>query len=84
MPDNRRNPVPGGTYVFIANLLNRASDLEVARIDVLREAVRTTRAQAPFHIRHGALSGRLDRREGVGGGRGTKVMIRMAARMNRR
>jgi len=50
MPDNRRNPVSGGTYIFTANLLNRASDLEVARIDVLREAVRTTRAQAPFHI----------------------------------
>jgi putative transposase len=50
MPDYRRNRVPGGTYFFTANLLNRASDLLVARIEMLREAVRATRAQAPFHI----------------------------------
>jgi hypothetical protein len=34
MPDYRRNRVPGGTYFFTANLLNRASDLLVARIDL--------------------------------------------------
>ena len=50
MPDYRRNRVPGGTYFFTANLLNRASDLLVARIEVLRAAVQTTRARAPFHI----------------------------------
>jgi putative transposase len=50
MPDYRRNRVPGGTYFFTANLLNRTSDLLVAGIEVLRAAVRNTRAQAPFHI----------------------------------
>ncbi len=50
MPDYRRNQVPGGTYFFTANLLNRASDLLVARIDALRAAVSTARAHAPFHI----------------------------------
>jgi putative transposase len=50
MPDYRRNRVPGGTYFFTANLLNRTSDLLVARIEVLRAAVQTTRAHAAFHI----------------------------------
>jgi putative transposase len=50
MPDYRRNRVPGGTFFFTANLLNRTSNLLVARIEVLRAAVQTTRAHAPFHI----------------------------------
>jgi len=50
MPDYRRNTVPGGTYFFTANLLNRKSNLLVTRIDALRTAVQITRAQAPFHI----------------------------------
>jgi putative transposase len=50
LPDYRRNRVPGGTYFFTANLLNRASDRLVTRIEVLRAAVQTTRAHAPFHI----------------------------------
>jgi len=50
MPDYRRNRVPGGTYFFTVNLLDRNSSVLVEQIDVLREAVRTVRAQAPFHI----------------------------------
>ncbi len=50
MPDYRRNRVPGGTWFFTANLLDRGSDLLVARIDELRSAVRNVRIRAPFHI----------------------------------
>ncbi len=50
MPDYRRNRVPGGTFFFTANLLDRRSDLLVEQIDALREAVRRVRARTPFHI----------------------------------
>ena len=50
MTDYRRNRVPGGTYFFTVNLLDRHSDLLVRHIDTLREAVRERRARAPFHI----------------------------------
>ena len=50
MPDYHRNRVPGGTFFFTANLLDRRSDLLVTQIDPLREAVRQVRARAPFHI----------------------------------
>jgi putative transposase len=50
MPDYRRNRIPGGTFFFTVNLLDRRSDLLVTRIDALREAVRRVRARAPFHI----------------------------------
>src|SRR5207245_4988833 len=50
MPDYRRNRVPGGTFFFTVNLLDRRSNLLVARIDALRDAVRQVRARAPFHI----------------------------------
>ena len=50
MPDYRRNRVPGGTFFFTVNLLDRRSDLLVAQIDILRDAVRRVRARAPFHI----------------------------------
>ncbi|MBV8398555.1 MAG: transposase [Acetobacteraceae bacterium] len=50
MPDYRRNRVPGGTFFFTVNLLDRRSDLLVARIDILRDAVRRVRARAPFLI----------------------------------
>jgi putative transposase len=50
MPEYRRNRVPGGTFFFTLNLLDRRSDLLVARVDVLREAVRRTRLRSPFHI----------------------------------
>jgi putative transposase len=50
MPDYRRNRVPGGTFFFTVNLLDRRSNLLVAQIDALRDAVRQVRARAPFHI----------------------------------
>ena len=50
MPDYRRNRVPGGTYFFTVNLLERGSCLLVEHIDAFREAVRQLRARRPFHI----------------------------------
>jgi putative transposase len=50
MPDYRRDRVPGGTFFFTVNLLDRRSDLLVTQIDLLRDAVRRVRARAPFHI----------------------------------
>jgi putative transposase len=50
MPDYRRNRVPGGTYVFTINLRDRRSDLLVAEIAAVRDAVRTELARRPFHI----------------------------------
>jgi putative transposase len=46
MPDYRRNRVPGGTYFFTVNLLDRSSRVLVTHTDVLREA----HARAPCHI----------------------------------
>jgi putative transposase len=50
MPDYRRNRVPGGTYFFTVNLLERSSTLLVSHVETLREAVRKVRATRPFHI----------------------------------
>ena len=50
MPDYRRNRVPGGTYFFTVNLLERKSDLLVRHIGVLREAIKQVRRSRPFHI----------------------------------
>ncbi len=50
MPDYRRNRVPGGTYFFTVNLLDRSSSLLVEHIAIFREAVRHVRAKRPFHI----------------------------------
>jgi putative transposase len=50
MPDCRCLLVPGGTYFFTINLLERRSDLLVRHIDTLREAVRRTRRERPFRI----------------------------------
>lgn len=50
MPDYRRFRVPGGTYFFAVNLLERRQDLLVRHIDDLRDAVRATKGQRPFHI----------------------------------
>lgn len=46
----RRARVPGATYFFTVNLLNRRSDLLTRHIDLLRETVRATRSRHPFHI----------------------------------
>jgi putative transposase len=50
MPDYRRNRIPGATYFFTVNLLDRRSDLLATQIDALRQAVRITRGRSPFHI----------------------------------
>ena len=50
MPDYRRNRVPGGTYFFTVNLLDRRSDLLVTQIGLLRASVRRVRQLMPFHI----------------------------------
>ena len=50
MPNYRRNRVPGGTYFFTVNLLERKLALLVEHIDDLREAVRVVRGTQPFHI----------------------------------
>jgi putative transposase len=50
MPDYRRNRVPGGTFFFTVNLLDRRSDMLVTQIGILRDAVRRVRARAPFRI----------------------------------
>ena len=50
MPDYRRHRVPGGTYFFTVNLLDRHCDLLIAEIESLRAAVRQTRSRLPFHI----------------------------------
>jgi len=50
MPNYRRYRVPGGTYFFTINLLDRRSDLLVTHIEVLRQAGREMRVGRPFHI----------------------------------
>ena len=51
MPNYRRNRVPGGTYFFTVNLLERKLSLLTDHIDALRTAVRQVRAKKlPFHI----------------------------------
>ena len=42
--------MPGGTYFFTINLLDRQADYLTRHIHVLREAVRRTRRERPFHI----------------------------------
>jgi putative transposase len=50
MPDYRRHRIPGGTYFFTVNLLERRGDLLIRHIALLRTAVRTVRRAHPFHI----------------------------------
>jgi putative transposase len=50
MPDYRRNRVPGATYFFTVNLLDRRSNLLVTEINALRQAVRQSLTKSPFHI----------------------------------
>jgi REP-associated tyrosine transposase len=50
MPEYRRNRLPGATYFFTVNLLDRRSDLLVTHIDRLREAIRVARRRRPFTI----------------------------------
>ena len=55
MPDYRRNRVPGGTYFFTVNLLDRNSRLLVENIELLRASVRRMRVLMPFHIDAGVV-----------------------------
>lgn len=50
MPDYRRYRVPGGTYFFTVNLLERRLDTLVRHVAELREAVRKTKRERPFHL----------------------------------
>ena len=50
MPNYRRLRVPGGTYFFTVNLLDRRSRLLVDHIGLLREAFRETRRVRPFDV----------------------------------
>jgi hypothetical protein len=50
MSNYRSYRVPGGTYFFTVNLLERRQDTLVRHIDVLREAIRKTRKERPFLI----------------------------------
>jgi putative transposase len=51
MPRYRRAFIPGGTWFFTVNLLERHNnDLLVREIDLLRETVRRVRHKHPFHI----------------------------------
>jgi len=50
MPNYRRAVVPGGSYFFTVNLLDRTSRLLVEHIDSLRTAVIETRKVFPFVI----------------------------------
>lgn len=51
MPNYRRFRVPGGTYFFTVNLLERyPNDLLVRHIGHLREAVQKVKQDFPFHI----------------------------------
>ncbi len=51
MPDYRRYRVPGGTYFFTVNLLERSpNNLPVRHIGLLRSVVRDVRAKRPFII----------------------------------
>lgn len=50
MSTYRRNRVPGGTYFFTVNLLERKSALLTEHIVELRESVRIVRKKQPFHI----------------------------------
>jgi putative transposase len=50
MQGYRRNRIPGATYFFTVNLLDRSSALLVDEITNLRASVVTIRQQHPFHI----------------------------------
>ena len=50
MPNYHRNRVPGRTYFFTVNLLDRRERLLVEHINAFRESVRQVCARYPFHI----------------------------------
>ncbi len=50
MTNYRRNHVPGASYFFTVNLLDRRSSVLTAHIQSLRDALRATRKCHPFAI----------------------------------
>ena len=50
MTQYRRNFIPGGSFFFMVNLLDRRSRLLTENIDALRAAFRQTRANHPFSV----------------------------------
>lgn len=51
MPNYRRAFIPGGTWFFTVNLLERhGNDLLIRETDLLRQVVRRVRQAHPFHI----------------------------------
>lgn len=51
MPNCRRAFIPGGTWFFTVNLLQRhGNDLLIREINLLRNTVRRVRDRHPFHI----------------------------------
>jgi putative transposase len=50
MPNYRRIHVPGGTYFFTVNLLERRRELLIENIDVLRAAFRDAQRARPFEL----------------------------------
>jgi putative transposase len=51
MPNYRRTFVPGGTWFFTVNLLERHNnDLLIREIDLLKNSVRRVRQKYPFNI----------------------------------
>lgn len=50
MPNYRRNFLPGGSFFFTVNLLERRQELLTCHIDLLRNSVRRVRRLYPFHI----------------------------------
>ncbi len=50
MSDYVRPRVPGASIFFTVNLAERGGDALVQHVDVLREAVRLTKAERPFRI----------------------------------
>jgi putative transposase len=50
MSDYRRNFVPGGSFFFTVNALERRSDVLVRQIDALRDSVHRVRRLYPFAV----------------------------------
>jgi len=49
MPNYRRTFIPGGTWFFTVNLLERKNnDLLIREVDLLRQTVRAVRERYPF------------------------------------
>lgn len=50
MTEYRRHYVPSGTFFFTVNIAERSKSLLMDRIDHLRLAFRTVKAELPFEI----------------------------------